>query len=542
MREPTSTRVFIADRRSVLLSEGVAGARARGATLGPCLRWLTLCLLAGVSVCDPPAPSWAPEAPTDNGTCHASKLRRLRAPRRQTVNGACADADVLPGVYTSDMVLQGGPDVCLSGGGPAEGLVAVAAPDGALAAADDCAVCPAGAARAAGGPGAEGGAVCGRVEAQGRCGWRACFGALPVGPAPLTLRVCPRAAPPRTLTNVLVGDVYLCAGQSNMAFALAAELAQRHILRPPELHAPYAPDAAAPAGADPGPAPAAADYVTDDPLVRYRNARDPFVPFWFAGDRNVTRRRNRGDVWTWRPVLDFSSACYHFARALRRRQPRRPVGLLQFAVGGAPIAAFLTAFSRSLCPSPQGVPTASVDGGAAARRAARAPVHIDTPKAGSLVPDFWGLVQHVRVAAVLWYQGEAEVMANKRYLTAMQVRPRRTECVGVSPAPALEAGQGAEAAPVRRGTTVPLCPPKKTFSQWLGTGDADNNPPPPQKNPKPLHTCLSPHRHSYTAFVATPSLFSLQTSPGFGKSSSPAPSSLAAAAAASSSSSSSRLL
>ena len=49
-----------------------------------------------------------------------------------------------------------------------------------------------------------------------------------------------------------------------------------------------------------------------------------------------------------------------------------------------------------------------------------------------------------------------------------------TECEEVL-APAGEERQGAEAALLNRGTTVPLSPSKITLPQWLGTSNVDDS-------------------------------------------------------------------
>ena len=69
------------------------------------------------------------------------------------------------------------------------------------------------------------------------------------------------------------------------------------------------------------------------------------------------------------------------------------------------------------------------------------------------------------------------------------------------PAPASEGCRGAAAAPVSRGTSVPLSPSENAFPQWLGASDVDHFFP---KAPKLTRTPESTDRRTYWALMAPP--------------------------------------
>lgn len=141
------------------------------------------------------------------------------------------------------------------------------------------------------------------VDQRGR--WLAPWDDLPVG-GPYTLTVDGR----EQFTNVWVGDVWLCSGQSNMERNLAS-------------CAPWPDDAQAWRG-DPGIRQLLVPLAWD-----FQGPRDEAVgPRWMGADTPDVRL--------------FSAVAFHFARDLRQRTGV-PQGLVLNAVGGAPLAAWLSA-------------------------------------------------------------------------------------------------------------------------------------------------------------------------------------------------------
>jgi sialate O-acetylesterase len=136
-----------------------------------------------------------------------------------------------------------------------------------------------------------------RADADGR--WSASLPAMPAG-GPYTLTATANGET-RTASDVLIGDVFFCTGQSNMAFA------QRQAQG------------------------AAADA---------RNATDGQIrQLTIANNASVTPRRTFATVVRWvvgspETVGSFSASCYYFVRELKKTN-NVPMGMVVAAWGGA---------------------------------------------------------------------------------------------------------------------------------------------------------------------------------------------------------------
>ncbi len=158
--------------------------------------------------------------------------------------------------------------------------------------------------------------VVARCDGSGR--WTAALGRLPASDVPETLVVSGDGEQKR-FSDVVVGEVWLCAGQSNMEWALAKEL--RGVA---ELQAP------APEG------------------IRIFNPNYPGK--LTGGDRFTSGERGRltperyfeGQWQRGSPEADASVSAigYYFAKGLHRERGV-PVGIVAIAVGGSPIEAWL---------------------------------------------------------------------------------------------------------------------------------------------------------------------------------------------------------
>ncbi len=189
----------------------------------------------------------------------------------------------------------------------------------------------------------------------------------------------------RTMENVLVGDVWLCSGQSNMEWPLAQSEGAEEALAAAAIDGLRLFRARPPATAAPGDDPARATFA---------EAR------WRASDAESAK--------------GFSAVAWHFARRLRAERPDVPVGLLQVAVGGSPAEAWVS--RPSLAADPALAPF--VDDGPGgplvspwirdARRGAlgdRAGRHVFDPSflfEAGIAP-----LAPFPIAGVLWYQGES---------------------------------------------------------------------------------------------------------------------------------------
>ena len=148
--------------------------------------------------------------------------------------------------------------------------------------------------------------------------WQVSFRPLKATSTPLTLTVTDRDTT-ITLTDLLVGEVWLCSGQSNMAFMLRqATEAQAHI----------------------------AEAATKN--LRLYDMRPRVYTDPVAWDSASLAALNRLDYFiptTWQPITEqnaaqFSAIAYHFG-AMLADSLGVPVGLICNAVGGAPIESYI---------------------------------------------------------------------------------------------------------------------------------------------------------------------------------------------------------
>jgi sialate O-acetylesterase len=122
------------------------------------------------------------------------------------------------------------------------------------------------------------------------------------------------------LDNVLIGDVWICTGQSNMEWAFSREMHFRE-----------------------------EQQLTNQPLLRFFNAD-------FAGKYvykslytdSVKKRLNKDDFYrgTWQQcdsntVRPMSAVAYYFGKAIAASEDI-PVGLINLSIGGAPIETFIS--------------------------------------------------------------------------------------------------------------------------------------------------------------------------------------------------------
>ncbi len=182
-----------------------------------------------------------------------------------------------------------------------------------------------------------------------------------------------------TLNNILVGEVWLCSGQSNMDWMIS------------QLKADKSPENDNPLG---GPG-------ENDPLLRLFK---------------VEKRIEGSDVVTngWHPatpeqVLPFSAVAFYFGRELRDAL-NVPIGLIHSSWGGSRI-------------EPWTDPAAYRSAPAFAKEAALRPMVIDGMEPGI---NFQGMIQPMipfAIKGAIWYQGESNLMIHDgwRYADKMQV-------------------------------------------------------------------------------------------------------------------------
>jgi len=146
-----------------------------------------------------------------------------------------------------------------------------------------------------------------RADAGGQ--FRATFPALKASAAPLTLRVANAAGEGASASDLLVGDVWLCSGQSNMELPFDRALDsfnQRHRAADDGIRLLTIPKVTAPV-----------------PQPRFGE------PVRWAAATSET-------------VGDFSAACFYMGKQLRANRPGVPLGLINSNWGGSAARAWLT--------------------------------------------------------------------------------------------------------------------------------------------------------------------------------------------------------
>lgn len=160
------------------------------------------------------------------------------------------------------------------------------------------------------GAGATGAAIASRVSAHvgadGR--WQATLPALPAG-GPYTLTAVSSTGMRQTVRDILIGDVFLCSGQSNMEY-------------PTRLASDYDQDV----------------NDANDTLIRLFHVER----FRSARPRGTFGAGARWDVTSPQSVREFSAVCYFFGRDLQSAVGV-PIGLIESAWGGSVIQAWISA-------------------------------------------------------------------------------------------------------------------------------------------------------------------------------------------------------
>jgi len=127
-----------------------------------------------------------------------------------------------------------------------------------------------------------------------------------------------------TLTNILIGDVYLCAGQSNMAFTMQPSL-------PWTLGVP--------------------NYATEIAAANYPNIRTN-VP-WNGSTKYAPSEMNQStwSVCTPTSIANFSAVAYYFAKEINNNlNINIPIGVIVEAVGGSACQAWIRREALSVDP------------------------------------------------------------------------------------------------------------------------------------------------------------------------------------------------
>ncbi len=201
--------------------------------------------------------------------------------------------------------------------------------------------------------------------------WQITMGAFPVG-GPYTVTISSSGQTTQTLTNVMMGDVYLCSGQSNMAFS-SNSIGVLNV----------------------------ASEVADS--ANYPNIRFYTVPTVLASTPQSTYSATNWLVAGPSTTGNFSATGYFTAREISKRLPGVPIGVLVSAVGGTTIATWLDQ------------PFTSTFGDFID------PLYDQTGEAlsiGSVSAYYNGMITPLlpfNIKGVVWYQGEQDVGTPDEY-------------------------------------------------------------------------------------------------------------------------------
>jgi sialate O-acetylesterase len=146
-----------------------------------------------------------------------------------------------------------------------------------------------------------------RASADAAGFWRSALPALPAG-GPYSLSVRAQSGAGQSVSDVLVGDVWLCSGQSNMELPVSGSLN-------------------------------AAREIT-------ASANDSIRLLTVAHATSATPQRHFAEPVAWlaaepATIRDFSAACYYFARELQK-SVKVPFGLIHSSWGGSAIESWLS--------------------------------------------------------------------------------------------------------------------------------------------------------------------------------------------------------
>ncbi|HWI58248.1 MAG TPA: sialate O-acetylesterase, partial [Bacillota bacterium] len=184
-----------------------------------------------------------------------------------------------------------------------------------------------------------------------------------------------------TLNNVLVGEVWLCSGQSNMGLSL---------------------------------------YKTANAKEAIAAAADPQLRFFTVPRKtaNVPLFDTRGNWKSSSPksAAVFSAVAYYFGRDLRQAR-QVPIGLIHASVAGTSIVAWNSRATAEGDPKSRLLLGRHVQMAAALNSANTASSGTNVMRPECLYNGMIAPLQPFAMAGVIWYQGEADVLQTTQYRT-----------------------------------------------------------------------------------------------------------------------------
>ncbi len=288
--------------------------------------------------------------------------------------------------------------------------------------------------------------------------WSVALDPLPPG-GPLTLTVQGGDARARTIQDVLVGEVWLCSGQSNMALSVNK----------------------------------AKNFATEQPAATWPKIR--------------TLQNNKWVECSPETVGSFSAAAYFFGREIHQKTGGLPVGLLNVSSGGTPIELWTSQEAQQAVPELKPIlvsstgeaPAASAEEVKQAESDRKQAVEVEGKKAAAAQKVVPGALFKARILplapyairGVIWYQGEANSYTVHANLYGIQLATMITDWrrlwgydfafISVQlpdiGAPQTEPVQTHGRVLVREGVLQSLSLPNTGMAVTIGTGEEKSNHP-----------------------------------------------------------------
>lgn len=224
----------------------------------------------------------------------------------------------------------------------------------------------------------------GRIDANGK--WKVVLDPMQASKIGRELHLQVLGSPKITkIKDVLVGEVWLCSGQSNMAWTICAILTGNDAKLKKVING------------------------ATNPAIRQLR---PNGIFENITQDDIAFENGKPNCWTIAKgagVIDFTAAGYYFARKLAAELDV-PVGLINGSVGGSRIEPWIPA--ASLKRNPELISTAAKIPSPAEK------ITFDTPT--SLYNGMIHPLKSFAIRGVIWYQGESNAGEGKTYLAKMQ--------------------------------------------------------------------------------------------------------------------------
>lgn len=157
--------------------------------------------------------------------------------------------------------------------------------------------------------------------------WEVTLPPTPAAPAPVPIIISANdaASSQLNLTDVLVGDVFICAGQSNMALPVDATYNMQAELRD------------------------ASTFGEKLRIMRVRTSWGATTPMGWTRDNSAARVSIGWSRVASATVHDFSGMCYYFGKQLRQARPDIPLGLVQTAFSGTALGPWVPSDTYAVC-------------------------------------------------------------------------------------------------------------------------------------------------------------------------------------------------